>query len=125
MSESTGDLSKKIISPTLAVILNFCMKCKNIVSKTERARVILAKFLTHSESAYCIHWKHPVDTLVTVRYAAVNRETFGVNTLRTKKLHQLGSPNLRDIFIGGVSFAGTENSLILKNKTRWPWRTFL
>ena len=65
-----------------------------------------------------------MDTLVSVRYAAANREIFGVNTLR-RKLHQLGSPNLRDIFIGGVNFAGNENSLILKNKTRWPWQTFL
>ena len=49
----------------------------------------------------------------------VEREIFSVNTLRGK-LHQLGSPNLQDIFIGGggggVSFSGTENSLILKNK---------
>ena len=29
---------------------------------------------------------------------------------------QLGSPNLQDIFIGGVSFSGTESSHILKNK---------
>ena len=32
--------------------------------------------------------------------AAARREIFGVNTLRGK-LHQLGSPNLQDIFIGG------------------------
>ena len=31
------------------------------------------------------------------------------------KLHKLGSPNLQDIFIGGVSFSGTEIRLILKN----------
>ena len=39
----------------------------------------------------------------SVRYAAATatcREIFGVNTLRGK-LHQLGSPNLQDIFIGG------------------------
>ena len=100
MSESTGDLSKKSFPTTLAVILNFCLKRKNFVSETERARVILAKFLTHSVSAYCIHRKHPVDILVSVRYAAANREIFGVNTLR-RKLHQLGSPYLQDIFIGG------------------------
>ena len=48
--------------------------------------------------------------------AAVHREIFGINTLRGK-LHQLGSPNLQDIFIGGgVSFSGKEISLILKNK---------
>ena len=36
----------------------------------------------------------------SVRYAAdVRREIFGVNALRGK-LHQLGSPNLQDIFIG-------------------------
>ena len=32
--------------------------------------------------------------------AAARREVFGVNALR-EKLHQLGSPNLQDIFIGG------------------------
>ena len=32
--------------------------------------------------------------------AAALREIFGVNTLRGKQ-HQLGSPNLQDIFIGG------------------------
>ena len=37
----------------------------------------------------------------SVRYAATaRRENFGVNALRGK-LHQLGSPNLQDIFIGG------------------------
>ena len=41
----------------------------------------------------------------SVRYAAAaataaRREIFGVNPLRGK-LHQLGSPNLQDIFIGG------------------------
>ena len=37
----------------------------------------------------------------SVRYAAaVRRAIFGVNALRGK-LHQLGSPNLQDIFIGG------------------------
>ena len=36
----------------------------------------------------------------SVRYAAARREIFGVNALRGK-LHQLGSPNLQDIFIGG------------------------
>ena len=40
---------------------------------------------------------------------------FGVKALRGK-LHQLGSPNLQDIFIGGVTFSGTENSLILKKQ---------
>ena len=49
------------------------------------------------------------------------KEIFGVKALEGK-LHQLGSPNLQDIFIGsgggggGVSFSGTEISLILKNK---------
>ena len=47
--------------------------------------------------------------------AAAHREIFGVNALRGK-LHQLGSPNLQDIFIREVSFSGTEISLILKNK---------
>ena len=42
-------------------------------------------------------------------------ENFGVNALRGKLL-QLGSPNLQDIFIGGISFSGTEISLILKSK---------
>ena len=52
----------------------------------------------------------------SVRYAAAaRREIFGVNALRGKQ-QQLGSPNLQDIFIGGVSFSGKENSLILKNK---------
>ena len=32
--------------------------------------------------------------------AAARREIFGVNALRGR-LHQLGSPNLQDIFIGG------------------------
>ena len=37
----------------------------------------------------------------SVRYAAAaRREIFGVNAVRGK-LHQLGSPNLQDIFIGG------------------------
>ena len=38
----------------------------------------------------------------SVRYAAAaaRREIFGVNALRGK-LHQLGSPNLQDIFIRG------------------------
>ena len=36
----------------------------------------------------------------SVRYAAVHREIFSVNALRGKQ-QQLGSPNLRDIFIGG------------------------
>ena len=37
----------------------------------------------------------------SVRYAAAaRREIFGVNALRGK-LHQLGLPNLQDIFIGG------------------------
>ena len=37
----------------------------------------------------------------SVRYAAAGRrEIFGINALRGK-LHQLGSPNLQDIFIGG------------------------
>ena len=37
----------------------------------------------------------------SVRYsAAARREIFGVNALRGK-LHQLGSPNLQDFFIGG------------------------
>ena len=44
--------------------------------------------------------------------AATCREIFGV--LRGK-LHQLGSPNLQDVFIG-VSFSETEISLILKSK---------
>ena len=37
----------------------------------------------------------------SVRYtaAATRRDIFGVNALRGK-LHQLGSPNLQDIFIG-------------------------
>ena len=53
----------------------------------------------------------------SVRYAAAaaRREIFGVNALRGKQ-QQPGSPNLQDIFIGGVSFSGKENSLILKNK---------
>ena len=52
----------------------------------------------------------------SIRYAAAaRREIFGVNTLRGKR-QQLGSPNLQDIFMGGVSFSGKENSLILKNK---------
>ena len=52
----------------------------------------------------------------SVRYAdATRREIFGVNALRGKQ-QQLGSPNLQDIFNGGVSFSGKENSLILKNK---------
>ena len=40
----------------------------------------------------------------SVRYtaAAACREIFGVNALRGK-LHQLGSPNLQDIFIGGYA----------------------
>ena len=42
-------------------------------------------------------------------------EIFGVNTLGGK-LHQLGSANLQDIFIGGVTFSGTEISFILENK---------
>ena len=42
-------------------------------------------------------------------------ENFGINALRGK-LHQLGSPNLQDIFIGGIRFSGKEISLILKNK---------
>ena len=51
-----------------------------------------------------------------VRYAAATRrEIFGINALKGK-LHQLGSPNLQDIFIVYLSFSGTENSLILKNK---------
>ena len=41
-----------------------------------------------------------MDTLVYAAVAATRREIFGVNTLR-RKLHQLGSPNLQDIFIGG------------------------
>ena len=54
---------------------------------------------------------------LSVRYAgaAARREIFGVNTLRGK-LHQLGSPNLQDIFTGWVSFSEKEISLILKNK---------
>ena len=36
----------------------------------------------------------------SVHYAAVRREIFSVNALRGK-LHQLDSPNLQDIFIGG------------------------
>ena len=38
----------------------------------------------------------------SVRYATAtaHREIFGVDALRGK-LHQLGSPNLQDIFIGG------------------------
>ena len=37
----------------------------------------------------------------SVHYAAAaRRKIFGVNALRGK-LHQLGSPNLQDIFIGG------------------------
>ena len=38
----------------------------------------------------------------SVRYAAAaaHREIFSVNALRGK-LHQLGSPNLQDIFFGG------------------------
>ena len=48
--------------------------------------------------------------------ATARREIFGVNALRGK-LHQLGSANFQDIFIGrGVSFSGTEISVILKNK---------
>ena len=42
-----------------------------------------------------------MDTLFSVHYAdAACREIFGVNAL-TGKLHQLGSANLQDIFIGG------------------------
>ena len=51
----------------------------------------------------------------SVRSTAARREIFGVNAPKGK-LHQLGSPNLYYIFIGGVNFSGTENSLILKNK---------
>ena len=55
----------------------------------------------------------------SVRYATAaataRREIFGVNALRGK-LHQLSSPNLQDIFIGGVSFSGKEISLILKKQ---------
>ena len=37
----------------------------------------------------------------SVHYAAAaRREYFGINALRGKR-HQLGSPNLQDIFIGG------------------------
>ena len=36
----------------------------------------------------------------SVRYAAVRKKIFGINALR-EKLHQLDSPNLQDIFIGG------------------------
>ena len=50
---------------------------------------------------------------LSVRYASARREIFGINALRGK-LHQLGSPNLQDIFIGGVSFSGEEISLIEK-----------
>ena len=64
ISESTGDLSKKSFPATLAAILNFCIKRKMFVSETERARSILAKFFTHRVSAYCIHRRHPMDTLV-------------------------------------------------------------
>ena len=45
----------------------------------------------------------------------MRREILGINALRGK-LHQLGSPNLQDIFIGGVSFSAKEISNILKNK---------
>ena len=38
--------------------------------------------------------------LNSIRYIAACREIFGVNALRGK-LHQLGSPNLQDIFIAG------------------------
>ena len=42
----------------------------------------------------------------SVHYAAAARtEIFGVNALRGK-LHQLGSPNLQDIFIGGGGGGG-------------------
>ena len=57
-----------------------------------------------------------VDIWFSICYAAAaRREIFGINAL-IGKLHQLGSPNLQDIFIWGVSFSGTEISLILKNK---------
>ena len=46
--------------------------------------------------------------------AAARREIFGVNALRGK-LHQLGSPNLQDISLGG-KLLWEEISLILKNK---------
>ena len=42
-------------------------------------------------------------------------EIFSVNALRGK-LHQLCSPNMQDVFIGGVSFSETKISLILKDK---------
>ena len=53
----------------------------------------------------------------SIRYtaAAAGREIFDVNALRGK-LHQLGSPNLQDIYLREVSFPGTEISLILKYK---------
>ena len=58
-----------------------------------------------------------MDTLVCVRYAAATtcREIFDLNNL-SRKLHQLASINLQDIFIGDLSLFATDISLIMKNK---------
>ena len=47
-------------------------------------------------STGCLRWI----LWISVHSATARREIFGVNTLRGK-LHQLGSPNLQDIFIEG------------------------
>ena len=50
----------------------------------------------------CLRWIH----WFSVHHATTaRREIFGVNTLRGK-LHQLGSPNLQDIFIWGLASLG-------------------
>ena len=70
----------------------------------------LSPFIVSTGGIWWILW-------FRVSYTATNahKEIFGVNALRGK-LQQLGSPNLQDTFIGGVSFSGTEIGLILKNK---------
>ena len=55
------------------------------------------KVIWIAAAGYCVHWRHPLDTLVLRLLCRRHREIFGV---LGGNLHQLGSSNLQDIFIG-------------------------
>ena len=57
----------------------------------------------------CILWFSIHYDTSTASSAAARREIFGVNALR-RKLHQQGSPNLQDIFLGGQASLGMKRA---------------
>ena len=75
------------VKSRLSFKIDLVTSAKELLSVPERALIV------STGGIWWILW-------FSVHCAAARREIFGVNALRGK-LHQLGSPNLQDIFIGG------------------------